>query len=201
VLSVWALSALYPGGAGPEKTEKGARCVPPGEQVKFLDALRNRGSHDVPDVGEPPADEADAPMPGYDKLDDRQIAARLDGLSQVELAAVEAYERSHLDRTQVLDKLRYMRTDEPLPGYDGLNPEQIAEALAGADAETVKAVRDYERKFAHRPRVMDEAARVLPTAQPSAGEARAREAQEARVREGFSKREKTTRDLPGGGAR
>src|SRR5215211_455122 len=43
-----------------------------------------------------------------------------------------------------------MRTTEPLPGYDALGPEQIATALAGADAETVKAVRESERKFGHR---------------------------------------------------
>jgi hypothetical protein len=41
----------------------------------------------------------------------------------------------------VLDKLRYMRGSEPLPGYDALSPEEIATALSGADAETVKAVR------------------------------------------------------------
>jgi hypothetical protein len=57
---------------------------------------------------------------------------------------VEAYERSHKNRPEVLDKLRYLRTTEPLPGYDALTPAQIAEELAGADAETVKAVRDYD---------------------------------------------------------
>ena len=60
---------------------------------------------------------------------------------------METYERAHGNRPAVLEKLRYMRGTEPLPGYDALTPEQIAEALAGADAETVKAVRDYERKF------------------------------------------------------
>ena len=54
----------------------------------------------------------------------------------------------------MLEKLRYMRGSEPLPGYDTLTPEQIAEALAGADAETVRAVRDYERKFQHRQSVL-----------------------------------------------
>jgi hypothetical protein len=162
--------------------------------MKFLDALRGRQSHaDAP----MPADEADAPMPGYAKLDERQIGARLDRLSQVELAAVEDYERAHLARPQVLDKLRYMRTSEPLPGYDTLESAQIIEALADADSETVKAVRDYERKFRHRPDIMDEAMRAVATAKASPAETRAREAREARVREGFSKREKTTRGLSG----
>ena len=143
------------------------------------------------------ASETDAlPLPRYDKLDESQIRARLEGLTQADLAAIETYERAHLDRREVLDKLRYLRMSEPLPGYDGLAPAQISEALAGADAQTVKAVRDYERKFAHRPEVMDEAARVLATAQESAEEVSAREAREARVRDGFASRAKTVDELP-----
>ena len=74
-----------------------------------------------------------------------------------------AYERAHESRHVVLDKLRYMPGGEPLPGYDALTTEQIAKALAGADAETVKAVRDYERKLQHRKAVLDETVRVLRT--------------------------------------
>ena len=160
--------------------------------MKILDALRqSRNPVDAPgDQADAP--DADAlPIAGYSKLDHAQVSARLDRLSQVELAAVETYERAHENRAQVLDKLRYMRMDEPLPDYDTLSREQIAEAIAGADAQTVKAVRDYERKFRHRPDVMDETARVLPTAKASAGEDQAREAREARVREGFASRRKT----------
>jgi hypothetical protein len=125
------------------------------------------------DASSPDTDQL--PISGYDQLDDKQVGVRLHELSQVEVTAVETYERSHKDRPEVLDKLRYMRTSEPLPGYDALSPEQIATALAGADAETVKAVGDYERKFGHPKQVMDEAARVLPTSQPSAGDDCARE--------------------------
>ena len=131
--------------------------------MKILDALRNRRSRGVaPDEEASSPDAAELPFPGYDKLDDKELGARLPELSQVELAAVETYERSHENRPEVLDKLRYMHTREPLPGYDALSPEQIVEALAGADAETVRAVRDYERKFGARPQVMEAAARVLP---------------------------------------
>jgi hypothetical protein len=166
--------------------------------MKILDALRKRRSHgDAPGEEAGSADAAELPIPGYDDLDDKEVGARLPELSQVELAAVETYERSHKDRPEVLDKLRYMHTSEPLPGYDSLSPEQISEALAGADAETVRAVRDYERKFGHRQQVMDEAARVLPTAKASAGEDRAHEERDARVREGFADRDKSARDLPG----
>ena len=168
--------------------------------MKLLNSLRNRRSHD-PDLhnGAPadPADEARVPLAGYDGLDERQVGARLPDLSQVELEAVEAYERAHANRPQVLDKLRYMRESEPIEGYDALTPDQITETLAGADAQVVKQVRDYERKFANRPHVMEETARVLPTATASAGEDRADEEREARIRQGIAGREKTADDIPG----
>lgn len=137
------------------------------------------------------------PIPGYDQLNARKVGARLSQLSQVQLGAVEAYERSHADRPEVLDKLRYMRGGEPLPGYDALSEEQIVEALAGADADTVKAVRDYERKFGRREQVLAEARRVLPTAPESPRQERAREGQATRVREGIAGRAKTAGDVAG----
>jgi hypothetical protein len=167
--------------------------------MKILDRLRDRSPHAA--AGNPgaaaasPTDADHLPIPGYDQLDHQKIGGQLHQLSQVELAAVESHERSHKNRPEVLDKLRYLRSPEPLPGYDALSPGQIAEALAGADAETVKAVRDYERRFGRRRQVLDEAARVLPRAAVSAGEARASEERGARVREGFSGREETAGDL------
>ena len=96
----------------------------------------------------------------------------------------------------MLDKLRYMRGSEPLPGYDGLTPEQIATALAGADAETVRAVRDYERKFQHRQSVINETARVLPTSPASAREERAHTQKATLLREGYADRERKTAPDP-----
>jgi hypothetical protein len=165
--------------------------------MNILDALRKRPDHPQTPGEEPSStDAAEVPFPGYGKLDDKEVGARLDGLSQVELAAVESYERAHAERPEVLDKLRYMRTSEPLPGYDVLSPDQIADALASADAETVRAVRDYERKFGARVQVMDAVARVLPTAKASAGEDRADAEKAQRVKKGFAVRAKTVRDLP-----
>lgn len=168
--------------------------------MKILERLRNRWSRG--DAGAPGSaeasspDSAQLPIPGYDQLDDKEIGARLHELSQVELAAVESYERSHKNRPEVLHKLGYMRTSEPLPGYDALSPEQIAKALAGADTETVKAVREYERKFGHRKQVLEEAARVLPTAPTSAEEDRASQERDARVREGLAGRRESVGGHP-----
>jgi hypothetical protein len=166
--------------------------------MRIVERLRNRPPRRAGDPGPVVATSADdnqLPIPGYDRLDHKQVTEQPSQLSQVELAAVEAYERAHGGRRAVLDKLRYMRGREPLPGYDTLSPEEITGALAGADAGTVKDVRDYERKFAHRRKVMEEAARVLPTAPASAREARAREEKGARVREGFASRARPARGV------
>jgi hypothetical protein len=168
--------------------------------VKILDALRKRRSQDSERgteaaTGSP--ERHQLPIPGYDQLKVKQIAGRLSQLSQVELATVETYERAHGARPVVLDKLRYMRGGEPLPGYDALTTEEIAKALAGAEAETVKAVRDYERKFQGRQQVLDEAARLLPTAPASAAEERAHDEKAALLREGYADRERSAPDPPG----
>ena len=151
--------------------------------MRILDALLKRGSSakaagtdaSSPDAGE-------VPFPGYDRLGHRAIGLKLPELSQVELAGVETYERAHEARPEVLAKVRYMLTSEPLPDYDTLSPEQIAEALADADSEKIKSVRLYETKFAHRQQVLDEVARVLPNAPASAKEERSREEKAERVR-------------------
>ena len=100
------------------------------------------------------------PFAGYDRLGDRQVIDALCDHSQIELEAVEGYERSHKDRKRVLDKLRYMRGREPLPGYDALSVEEVVAALQEADLATIKRVRDYERKFANRSEVVEEVVRT-----------------------------------------
>ena len=137
--------------------------------MAIFTALRNRLSPREPSVpssqtsGEgPPGAVADAELPfaGYDRLDARKVIDALSDHSQVELEAVEAYERSHKSRERVLDKLRYMRGSEPLPGYDALSVEEITKALEPADPKTIQRVRGYERKFANRPDVLEAVVRA-----------------------------------------
>ena len=128
------------------------------------------------------------PIDGYDELDGKELITQLSQLSQRDLAVVEAHERSHLDRPFVLHRLRWLRSSEPLPGYDALDSGEIALALAGADARMVKAVRSYERHHRDRHDVLTEAARVLSTARPSSEETHAREAKAALVQAGYANR-------------
>jgi hypothetical protein len=157
--------------------------------MRILDRLRNRSPRG--EAGDPgsaeasSADEQRLPIARYDQLDAKQVVSQLSHLSQVELAAVEAHERSHGDRPAVLNRLRWLRGSEPLPGYDALDSDAIVRALADVDAATVKAVRSYERHHRDRRELRAEAARVLPTARASAGEDRAREDKAALVRAGI----------------
>ncbi len=114
---------------------------------------------DASPIPERSGQEAQLPA-GYDSLNVRELKRELSDHTQIELEAVESYERSHKDREAVLDKLRYLRGSEPFPGYDAMSVEEIVAALEKADLATIKRVRDYERKFANRRQVVEEVVRV-----------------------------------------
>ena len=131
--------------------------------MSFLERFRSSMRADAPDGAPIETDSAgdDDVLPGYSKLNERQAIAALGPLNQAELTAVEGFERTHRDRVAVLDKLRYLREPEPLPGYDALEPDAIGAALTEADADRVKAVREYERKHQNRPTVNTKVASAL----------------------------------------
>jgi len=154
--------------------------------MSILERLRNRSPRRQ--AGRPGSEEASSadglPIARYDQLDDKQVVSHLPHLSQVELAAIEAHERSQRSRPIVLNRLRWLRGSEPLPGYDALESDQIIRALADADAATIKAVRSYERHHRDRQEIRAEVARVIPTSVASAAEDRAREEKAALVQAG-----------------
>lgn len=95
------------------------------------------------------------PFAGYDRMGDTELVQALRHHTQSELEAVESYERAHKGREAVLNKLRYLRQSQPLPGYDALSDQEILAAVETADMATLKKVRGYERKFRDRPRVLE----------------------------------------------
>jgi hypothetical protein len=124
--------------------------------MNFLKTIRSNKRADSSEGNIPEAELSagdQAVTDRFAKLNERDALAELADLNQAELLAVEDYERSHRGREPVLNKVRYLRTPEPLPGYDNLEPAAIAEALADADAPTIKAARVYERKMQNRPGV------------------------------------------------
>ena len=128
--------------------------------MSIIDVLRKRVPGKSPETTEDSPPDS-FPIERYDRLDGKTISLKLSSLSQEQLAIVEERERAHENRAPVLDKLRYLRQDEPLMGYDGLDSGTVKQALQGSNAATIRRVRDYERKFAHRPEILAETARLL----------------------------------------
>ena len=59
--------------------------------------------------------DSDLAIPDYETLTAEEITGRLTGLSQVELAKIDAYEREHKNRATILSRLDALRADEPSP--------------------------------------------------------------------------------------
>ena len=113
------------------------------------------------------SDDSQLPIPGYDRIGNKDLIAELSKHSQVELAAIETYERSHKKRVPVFDKLRYLRGQEPIQDYDALSVKEILAGLEGVETETLQRTRVYERKFQNRPNVLEEVATALRERRPA----------------------------------
>jgi ferritin-like metal-binding protein YciE len=107
------------------------------------------------------AAEDDLAIAGYDGLTSDEIASRLPGLSQVDLAKIDSYERRHEHRSTVLNRIETLRGDEPWPGYDELTAEEVRSALVDADDDRVRQVRNYERSHKNRSGIMNATEREL----------------------------------------
>ena len=94
-------------------------------------------------------------LAGGGVVNEARLIAKLSTRSQVELKEIEDDERANEARPKVLDKLRYLRGNEPVKGYDELEAEEVGPALADALIGTLDAVREYERKFQRRTIVLD----------------------------------------------
>lgn len=130
--------------------------------MSIFNFLQKRSSGDGADVGEANRNgDSQLPIPGYDRISDKHLIAELREHSQAELTAIDTYERSHKNRTPVFHKLRYLRGQEPLQGYDDLSVEEILTGLEGADTQTLQKTREYERKFQRRPDVLEKVASAL----------------------------------------
>jgi ferritin-like metal-binding protein YciE len=110
------------------------------------------------------ADESDLAIAGYDDLTADEITARLTGLSQIDLAKVDSYERRHENRSTVLSRITSLRGDEPWPGYDEQTVAEIQSALSDSDDDSVATVRTYERSHKNRAGVLKAAERERTSA-------------------------------------
>lgn len=107
------------------------------------------------------ASEEDLPIADYDALNADEIVKKLPELSQVDLAKVDAYERREVARRTILERTASLRGEEPWPGYDDSNAQEIAERLRDGDDEFAARVREYERAHKARATVLRAAEREL----------------------------------------
>jgi hypothetical protein len=103
---------------------------------------------------------ANEPVAGYDSLKTKAVVESLSSHSQAELGKIDRYEQAHEARREVFDKLRWLRQDEPVPGYDAMSADEVVGALDTADLAALKRVRGYERKFHARRQILDEVDRL-----------------------------------------
>jgi hypothetical protein len=97
-----------------------------------------------------PYTEEDLPLQNYDRQRAAAIAAKLTGFSQHELRVIRDYEAERENRAVVLERIAELSGEEPWPGYDEQSAEDIATALANAEAVTVRRVLRYEREHKSR---------------------------------------------------
>lgn len=101
------------------------------------------------------ASEADLAIARYDSLTAGEVVGRLTGLSQIDLAKVDSYERRHQNRTTILTRIASLRGDEPWAGYDELTAAEVQAVLSEGDDERARRVRTYERSHKNRASVLE----------------------------------------------
>src|SRR3954454_992960 len=100
-------------------------------------------------------------MPRYDDLEAAQVLEHLGGLSQQALAKLDAYERSHLHRSEVLDGIAALTAEEPWPGYDEQTVPALPPSFDEATRVRLTTVIDYELARKSRTEVLQTATHRL----------------------------------------
>jgi ferritin-like metal-binding protein YciE len=149
-----------------ETVDATERVIRGGDRKRSRPASRNRPAPAPKRRAKQPAPTAeDLAIPGYDDLTAEEISGRLAGLSQSELAAVDAYEKGHGDRSTIRSRIETLRGDEPWQGYDELGVDEIRAALReNDDDQRAEAVRTYERAHKNRAGVLSAVERDTATA-------------------------------------
>jgi ferritin-like metal-binding protein YciE len=105
------------------------------------------------------ASEGDLAIARYDELTADEVNAKLTGLSQIDLAKINTYERKNQNRATVLSRITSLSGTEPWAGYDELTGDEVQAALSAGDDERTKQTRSYERSHKNRAGVLKAAER------------------------------------------
>jgi hypothetical protein len=103
----------------------------------------------------------DLPLPGYDALVADEIVARMEGLTQSDLATLFAYEKAHDNRTTILSAIEGRLVDLPLPTYDSLEVSGVVSRLDSLNTAELRTVRDYEAATLNRLPIIEKVDELL----------------------------------------
>lgn len=98
---------------------------------------------------------SELPIQRYDSLTASEIAAATKGLTQTELAKIYKYEKANEDRATVLGAVEAKFVDLPIPSYDALNADEIADRLEGLNDSELKTIRRYENDTKGRATILE----------------------------------------------
>lgn len=102
----------------------------------------------------------DLPISHYDTLTVDEIAQKLPGLSQFDLRKVRGYETRHHARATVIGRIDKLCEDQPWPGYDEMNLDEILPKARELPAEEQTKLVSYERRHKNRRTIVDTLSRV-----------------------------------------
>lgn len=95
------------------------------------------------------------PIADYGSLNVSEIANRLSGLTQTDLAKVRKYEQAHQNRSTVLEAIDAKLIELPIPTYDALTAEEVVGRLDGLSSDELETLRRYEANTKARSTVLD----------------------------------------------
>jgi hypothetical protein len=158
-------------GAADAVREAGTRTKAAARKTNAATKRTARAARKVPGVAQAEgqvkgavASERDLAIARYDALTADEINTKLAGLSQIDLAKIDAYERKNQNRATVLGRIASLRGNEPWAGYDELTGTEVQAAMSAGDDDRAKQTRSYERSHKNRAGVLKAAERQLSNA-------------------------------------
>jgi hypothetical protein len=122
--------------------------------TKRAGAAANSVAPKLPRVAAPKK-ASELPIKSYASLTASEIVAELPGLTQTELAKVYKFEKSHENRSTILDSIEGKFIELPIPTYDALTVDEIIGRLDKLETSELKTVRRYEADTKNRSSVTE----------------------------------------------
>lgn len=98
---------------------------------------------------------SELPLKSYDELTADEVLSKTRGLTQTDMAKVYKYEKNNESRSTVLEGLEARFVELPLPTYDALTVDEIADRLDAFDDDALRKLLAYEKDTKARSTVIE----------------------------------------------